>query len=211
MNIASLVLMLVLFTYSPGNFWTDNWDTNQRRQAHSSFGWWKDQYTLMLKLVYAYLFFGWLLIMLKFCSMNILGWKTMIGRGTNKPPPGMMKKLTMIHFSFGSYQLQNRKRFQEQISRTNFIMVSIFEDVQCENVKWPRGRSPTQDQPSLAVTYSLTAGLLLSLILIITGNEYPSFFSSDSRVQALVKEITPFLAISIFIKYIYILYSACFI
>lgn len=86
-------------------------------------------------------------------------------------------------------------------------MVSIFEDVQCENVKWTRGRSPTQDQPSLAVTYSLTAGLLLSLILIITGNEYPSFFSSGSRVQALVKEITAFLAISIFIKYIYIIFS----
>ncbi|KAK9191826.1 hypothetical protein WN943_020441 [Citrus x changshan-huyou] len=35
------------------------------------------------------------------CCMNILGWKTMIGRGTNKPPPGtLIQSFDMFYMIF---------------------------------------------------------------------------------------------------------------
>ncbi|GAV84497.1 MatE domain-containing protein [Cephalotus follicularis] len=52
----------------------------------------------------------------------------------------------------------------------------------------------------VAVISSFMIGIVLSLILIITRNEYPSLFSSDSDVEDLVKELTPILAFCIVIN-----------
>lgn len=52
----------------------------------------------------------------------------------------------------------------------------------------------------VAVVTSFFIGVLLSLILIIFKNQYPSLFSSDSEVKALVKQLTPLLATCIVIN-----------
>lgn len=52
----------------------------------------------------------------------------------------------------------------------------------------------------VAVGTSFLIGLILALILIITRNEYPSLFSSDTSVEALVKELTPVLVTCIIIN-----------
>ncbi|XP_030449778.1 protein DETOXIFICATION 29 isoform X1 [Syzygium oleosum] len=52
----------------------------------------------------------------------------------------------------------------------------------------------------VAVISSFMVGLVLSAILLATQNMYPSLFSSDTSVQALVKELTPVLALCIVIN-----------
>ncbi|KAK9941039.1 hypothetical protein M0R45_017668 [Rubus argutus] len=52
----------------------------------------------------------------------------------------------------------------------------------------------------VAVITSFCVGVLISLILIITRNQYPALFSSDSEVQALVMQLTPLLATCIVIN-----------
>ena len=52
----------------------------------------------------------------------------------------------------------------------------------------------------VAVASSFLIGLVISLILIIARNNYPSLFSSDTDVEALVKELTPILALCIVIN-----------
>ncbi|PON64227.1 Multi antimicrobial extrusion protein, partial [Parasponia andersonii] len=52
----------------------------------------------------------------------------------------------------------------------------------------------------VAIITSFLIGVLLSLILIFTRNEYPSLFSTDSHVEALVKQLTPVLATCIVIN-----------
>ncbi|KAK3411231.1 hypothetical protein EUGRSUZ_J03200 [Eucalyptus grandis] len=52
----------------------------------------------------------------------------------------------------------------------------------------------------VAVISSFMVGLVLSAILLATQDIYPSLFSSDSSVQALVKELTPVLALCIIIN-----------
>ncbi|XP_027362833.1 protein DETOXIFICATION 29-like [Abrus precatorius] len=52
----------------------------------------------------------------------------------------------------------------------------------------------------VAVTTSTVIGLLLSLILIIFRNQYPSLFSTSSQVKKLVVELTPMLALCILIN-----------
>ncbi|KAK7407224.1 hypothetical protein VNO78_08950 [Psophocarpus tetragonolobus] len=52
----------------------------------------------------------------------------------------------------------------------------------------------------VAVITSILIGLLLALGLMILRNEYPSLFSNDTQVQALVKELTPFLCFCIVIN-----------
>ncbi|OAY34480.1 protein DETOXIFICATION 29 [Manihot esculenta] len=52
----------------------------------------------------------------------------------------------------------------------------------------------------VAVISSFIIGLILSLILILTRNIYPSLFSNDSQVQELVDELTPLLALCIVIN-----------
>ncbi|KAF5443095.1 hypothetical protein F2P56_035683 [Juglans regia] len=52
----------------------------------------------------------------------------------------------------------------------------------------------------VAVITSFLIGVVLSLILIITRNDYPSLFSSDTDVEDLVKELTPILALCIVIN-----------
>ncbi|KAK0573638.1 hypothetical protein LWI29_011263 [Acer saccharum] len=52
----------------------------------------------------------------------------------------------------------------------------------------------------VAVLSSFIIGLVLSLVLIISRDYYPSLFSSDSEVIALVKELTPLLALCITIN-----------
>jgi MATE family multidrug resistance protein len=52
----------------------------------------------------------------------------------------------------------------------------------------------------VAVVTSFLIGLVLSLILILSRNEYPSLFSSDTSVESLVKELTPILALCIVIN-----------
>lgn len=51
----------------------------------------------------------------------------------------------------------------------------------------------------VAVISSSLTGLLLSLVLILTWNQYPSMFSADNEVQSLVKQLTPLLAISVLV------------
>ncbi|XP_040374741.1 protein DETOXIFICATION 29-like [Rosa chinensis] len=52
----------------------------------------------------------------------------------------------------------------------------------------------------LAVITSFFIGVLLSLVLILSRNEYPALFPSDSDVQALVVQLTPLLATCIVIN-----------
>ncbi|CAI0463486.1 unnamed protein product [Linum tenue] len=52
----------------------------------------------------------------------------------------------------------------------------------------------------VAVISSFLTGLLISLILFIAKNGYPALFSSDTDVKALVKALTPLLALSIIIN-----------
>ncbi|KAK2632712.1 hypothetical protein EUGRSUZ_L01178 [Eucalyptus grandis] len=52
----------------------------------------------------------------------------------------------------------------------------------------------------VAVISSFMVGLVLSAILLATQDIYPSLFSTDSSVQALVKELTPVLALCIVIN-----------
>ncbi|TXG56226.1 hypothetical protein EZV62_017539 [Acer yangbiense] len=52
----------------------------------------------------------------------------------------------------------------------------------------------------VAVLSSFIIGLVLSLVLIISRDHYPDLFSSDSEVTALVKELTPLLALCITIN-----------
>lgn len=52
----------------------------------------------------------------------------------------------------------------------------------------------------VAVVTSFFIGVFLSLILIIFRDEYPALFSSDSEVEALVKQLTPLLATCIVIN-----------
>ncbi|CAI0463310.1 unnamed protein product [Linum tenue] len=56
------------------------------------------------------------------------------------------------------------------------------------------------DALSVAVISSFLTGLLISLILFIAKNGYPALFSSDTDVKALVKALTPLLALSIIIN-----------
>ncbi|KAF3431206.1 hypothetical protein FNV43_RR25936 [Rhamnella rubrinervis] len=52
----------------------------------------------------------------------------------------------------------------------------------------------------VALITSFVIGLLLSLVLIISRDDYPSLFSSDTDVKALVKKLTPLLATCIVIN-----------
>ncbi|RDY06813.1 Protein DETOXIFICATION 29, partial [Mucuna pruriens] len=52
----------------------------------------------------------------------------------------------------------------------------------------------------VATITSILIGLVLSLVLIISRNEYPSLFSNDTQVQDLVKDLTPFLSFCIVIN-----------
>ncbi|XP_021629266.1 protein DETOXIFICATION 29 [Manihot esculenta] len=52
----------------------------------------------------------------------------------------------------------------------------------------------------VAVISSLVIGVIISAILLLTRNQYPSLFSKDSRVKELVSELTPLLAISVIIN-----------
>ncbi|KAL5552818.1 hypothetical protein UlMin_040219 [Ulmus minor] len=52
----------------------------------------------------------------------------------------------------------------------------------------------------VAVITSFIIGVILSLILIFTRNDYPSLFSSDTDVETLVEELTPILATCIIIN-----------
>ncbi|XP_068326632.1 protein DETOXIFICATION 30-like [Pyrus communis] len=52
----------------------------------------------------------------------------------------------------------------------------------------------------VAVVTSFLIGVALSLALIVTRDIYPSLFSSDSEVKALVKQLTPLLATCIVIN-----------
>lgn len=52
----------------------------------------------------------------------------------------------------------------------------------------------------VAVITSTLIGLLLALVLIISRDDYPSFFSNDVQVEDLVKELTPLLALCIIIN-----------
>ncbi|PON99033.1 hypothetical protein TorRG33x02_052700, partial [Trema orientale] len=52
----------------------------------------------------------------------------------------------------------------------------------------------------VAVVTSFLIGVVLSVFLIATRNEYPSLFSNDTDVRALVKKLTPLLATCIVIN-----------
>ncbi|KAJ0096229.1 hypothetical protein Patl1_16060 [Pistacia atlantica] len=52
----------------------------------------------------------------------------------------------------------------------------------------------------IAVSSAFIFGLLFSMVLIITRNDFPALFSSDTDVQELVKELTPLLALCIIIN-----------
>ncbi|KAF5450245.1 hypothetical protein F2P56_030612 [Juglans regia] len=52
----------------------------------------------------------------------------------------------------------------------------------------------------VAVVTSFIIGLVISLILILTRNDYPSLFTTDTQVEDLVKELTPVLALCIIIN-----------
>ncbi|XP_024023939.1 protein DETOXIFICATION 29 isoform X2 [Morus notabilis] len=51
----------------------------------------------------------------------------------------------------------------------------------------------------VAVITAFIFGVVMSLILIITRNEYPSLFSNDTEVKVFVRQFTPILALCIFI------------
>ncbi|GMN41535.1 hypothetical protein TIFTF001_010752 [Ficus carica] len=52
----------------------------------------------------------------------------------------------------------------------------------------------------VAVITSFLIAVVLSLVLIITRNKYPSFFSKDTDVKTLVRQLTPVLATCIVIN-----------
>ncbi|KAL0539074.1 hypothetical protein IC582_023251 [Cucumis melo] len=52
----------------------------------------------------------------------------------------------------------------------------------------------------VAVISSFVLGLILAAILIITKNDYPSLFSSDSAVREIVKSLTPMLGFCIVVN-----------
>lgn len=52
----------------------------------------------------------------------------------------------------------------------------------------------------VAVITSCIIGVVLSLILIVSRDGYPSLFSSDTDVKTLVKQLTPLLAICIVVN-----------
>ncbi|XP_020217539.1 protein DETOXIFICATION 29 [Cajanus cajan] len=52
----------------------------------------------------------------------------------------------------------------------------------------------------VATITSILIGLVLALVLFIWRDEYPSLFSNDTKVQDLVKELTPFLSCCIVIN-----------
>lgn len=52
----------------------------------------------------------------------------------------------------------------------------------------------------VAAGSSFMIGLVISLILILARNKYPSLFSSDTEVEAVVKQLTPILALCIVIN-----------
>lgn len=52
----------------------------------------------------------------------------------------------------------------------------------------------------VALISSSLTGLLLSLVLMVTWNQYPSLFSADNEVRSLVKQLTPLLALSILVN-----------
>lgn len=54
--------------------------------------------------------------------------------------------------------------------------------------------------PVVAVITSFLIAVVLSLVLIITRNKYPSFFSKDTDVKTLVRQLTPVLATCIVIN-----------
>ncbi|XP_039158681.1 protein DETOXIFICATION 29-like isoform X2 [Eucalyptus grandis] len=69
------------------------------------------------------------------------------------------------------------------------------------HLKWFPGHARTAKFSLIvAVISSFMVGLVLSAILLATQDIYPSLFSSDSSVQALVKELTPVLALCIIIN-----------
>ena len=51
----------------------------------------------------------------------------------------------------------------------------------------------------VAVITSFLIGVIISVILVLTRNLYPSLFSSDASVETLVKQLTPILALCIVI------------
>lgn len=52
----------------------------------------------------------------------------------------------------------------------------------------------------MAVMSSSTLGLAISIVLVALRKVYPSLFSNDSSVKDLVEDLTPLLAICIFIN-----------
>ncbi|KAM3706270.1 hypothetical protein ACJW31_03G141200 [Castanea mollissima] len=52
----------------------------------------------------------------------------------------------------------------------------------------------------VAVVTSFLIGVIISIILILSRNVYPSLFSSDASVETLVKELTPVLALCIIVN-----------
>lgn len=52
----------------------------------------------------------------------------------------------------------------------------------------------------VAVATSFLIGVAISIVLIAAREDYPSLFSSDSSVKALVKQLTPLLAFCIVIN-----------
>ncbi|PKI42641.1 hypothetical protein CRG98_036923 [Punica granatum] len=53
---------------------------------------------------------------------------------------------------------------------------------------------------AVAVINSFVIGVVISIILIVTREDYPSLFSTDTSVQDVVKELTPLLAFCILIN-----------
>ena len=52
----------------------------------------------------------------------------------------------------------------------------------------------------VAVVTSFLIGIIISVILILARNVYPSLFSSDASVETLVKELTPVLGLCIIVN-----------
>lgn len=52
----------------------------------------------------------------------------------------------------------------------------------------------------VAVITSILIGLLLALVLIISRDKYPAYFTTDKEVQDLVKDLTPLLALCVVIN-----------
>lgn len=52
----------------------------------------------------------------------------------------------------------------------------------------------------VAVVTSFMIGVAISIVLIVAREDYPALFSSDASVEALVKKLTPLLAVCIIIN-----------